>query len=158
LNDLSNELIWFDEKRAAQQKLLKKHFTNAERSGIDAVVQQVKDTHRLSGKAAAARLRVDEVEDIGHAWDRPDEVKQLVKAHHRFIDSGGRNQQTICEQIDAVRRGLEDDRYPHEKRKEIKQILDAILTWLDQLDQVRAGTRGIEKSLHDLRFMIATET
>lgn len=154
LNDLSNELMWFEEKRAAQRKLLKKHFTNEERSGIDAVIKQVKDVHRLSSKAAATKSEVEAVDDAGQAWDRPEQVKQLMRAYHRHIDSGGRDQEVLSEALEAVRRGHEWT-HPEEKRAELERIVSTVTRWIEHAGQVRASVHGVEASLQELRRTIA---
>ena len=143
LNDLSNELTWFEEKRAAQQKLLRKHFTNEERSSIDAVIQQVRAVHRFSSQAAATKSEVEAADDAGQPWDRPEEVKQLMRAYHRHIDSGGRDQEVFSKALEVVRRGHKQSLYPKEKSAEIERIVSAVTRWIEHAGQVHANVHGV---------------
>lgn len=154
LNDLSNEVMWFEEKRAAQEKLLMKHLTNEERRSVDDVIRQVRDVHRLSIQAAATKLEVKVAEDAGQSWDHPEQVKQLVNVYHRHIDSGERGIEVLSEALDVAQRGNEQW-HPEEKRAEIERIVTAVTRWLNDANEVRASVHRVEASVQELRRTIA---
>jgi len=159
INDIGNELMWFNEKRTATigSKQMGKFFSSEERAEIDEVLNRVTAVDTFAKQMQSIRVNVERLSESEFRWKSPAEIEELFKATRRFNHSDSGDDAEVSQWLAKVNRNLKLGNYTDDVAENVTELIDYVTQLVTQAAKVREAIADVETSLARLRRSISTD-